>query len=225
MLYHVRNYFSIKYTHIGVLFCFVVVTLRWTNLVNTTIHLFYISQSTIQNRNVHISVLNGALWDMGLVHCGVCEWGHFLVGSCPVVLLQGCITGTVKWTRRIEVTSTDTKLRQNSLTHWGRDKMAAISHVFNCIFLNENIWILIGVSLKFVLKGPMNKKPPLVQIMACRWRGTKPLFESNESLVYCITWPQWVKAWPNACKTGISTRYWEKGNVIVFIHSGRYDVL
>ena len=24
------------------------------------------------NRNVHISVLNGALWDMGQVHCGIC---------------------------------------------------------------------------------------------------------------------------------------------------------
>ena len=30
-------------------------------------------QYTIQNRNVHISVLNGALWDMELVHCGICE--------------------------------------------------------------------------------------------------------------------------------------------------------
>ena len=32
-------------------------------------------QWTIQNRNVHISVLNGALWDMGWVHCGNCEIG------------------------------------------------------------------------------------------------------------------------------------------------------
>ena len=38
-------------------------------------HLFHISQCTIQNRNVHISVLNGALWDMEQVHCGVCEIG------------------------------------------------------------------------------------------------------------------------------------------------------
>ena len=27
-------------------------------------HLFHIPQCTIENRNVHISVLNGALWDM-----------------------------------------------------------------------------------------------------------------------------------------------------------------
>ena len=30
-------------------------------------------QCTIQNRNVHISVLNGALWDMGQVCCGIWE--------------------------------------------------------------------------------------------------------------------------------------------------------
>ena len=39
--------------------------------------LFHITQCTIQNRNVHISVLNGALWDMEPVHCGIC--GIFLL--------------------------------------------------------------------------------------------------------------------------------------------------
>ena len=33
-------------------------------ITNTTMQLFHITQCTIQNRNVHISVLNGALWDM-----------------------------------------------------------------------------------------------------------------------------------------------------------------
>ena len=32
-------------------------------------HLSYIPQYTIQNRNVLISVLDGVLWDMGQVHC------------------------------------------------------------------------------------------------------------------------------------------------------------
>ena len=39
-------------------------------------HLFHIPQCSIQNRNVHISVLNGALWDMEQVHSGICELGH-----------------------------------------------------------------------------------------------------------------------------------------------------
>ena len=37
---------------------------------------------------------------------------------------------------------------------------------FKCIFLNENIWISIKISLKFVPKGPINNIPALVQIMA-----------------------------------------------------------
>ena len=38
-------------------------------------HLFHIAQCSIQSRNVHISVLNGALWDMEQVHSGICEIG------------------------------------------------------------------------------------------------------------------------------------------------------
>ena len=39
------------------------------------------------------------------------------------------------------------------------DKMAAIlaDNIFKCIFLNEETLILIKISLKFVLKGPINK--------------------------------------------------------------------
>ena len=33
---------------------------------------------TIQNKNVHIYVLTGALWDMGQVHCGICEFGFII---------------------------------------------------------------------------------------------------------------------------------------------------
>ena len=39
-------------------------------------HLFHIPQCSIENRNVHISVLNGALWDMEQVHSGICELGQ-----------------------------------------------------------------------------------------------------------------------------------------------------
>ena len=35
-------------------------------------------------------------------------------------------------------------------------------YIFECIFLNENVWIPIGISLKFVLKGPFNNIPALV---------------------------------------------------------------
>ena len=49
--------------------------------------------------------------------------------------------------------------------------------MFKCIFLNENIWNLIIISLKFVPEGPINNIPALVQIMAWRRSGDEPLSE------------------------------------------------
>ena len=45
---------------------------------------------------------------------------------------------------------------------------------FETIFLNENVRILIKVSLKFVPKGPFNNIPSSVQIMAWRQPGQIP---------------------------------------------------
>ena len=65
------------------------------------------------------------------------------------------------------------------LTHLPLNKMDAIlaDDIFKCIFLNENVWISIKISLKFVPKGPIDNKPALVQVMAWRLRGDKPLPE------------------------------------------------
>ena len=49
--------------------------------------------------------------------------------------------------------------------------------IFNCIFLNINIWISINISLNFFPKGQINYIPALVHIMAWRWPGDKPLSE------------------------------------------------
>ena len=51
------------------------------------------------------------------------------------------------------------------------------NNIFKCIFLNENAWILINISLKFVPKGPINTILVLVQIMAWCQPGDKPLSE------------------------------------------------
>ena len=61
-------------------------------------------------------------------------------------------------------------LGHRQLTDWGRHKMAAIlqTALFKCIFFNENIRILIKISLKFVPKGPVNNIPALGQKMT--WR-------------------------------------------------------
>ena len=59
------------------------------------------------------------------------------------------------------------------------DKMAAIMSDDNvkCIFFNENVRILIKISLNFVPKGEINDIPALLQIMVWRWPGDKPLSE------------------------------------------------
>ena len=69
-------------------------------------------------------------------------------------------------------------------------------NTFKHIFMNENVRISIKNSLKFVPKGPINNNPVLVQIMAWRRSGNKPLSEPvMVSLLthICVTRPQWVK--------------------------------
>ena len=56
--------------------------------------------------------------------------------------------------------------------------------------------ISIKISLKFVPKGPINNIQVLVQVMAWRQPGDKPLTEPMvvKLLMHtCVTWPQWVK--------------------------------
>ena len=68
--------------------------------------------------------------------------------------------------------------------------------IFKCIFVNENVWLSIKISLKFVPKGSINNIPSLVQIMAWHRPGDKPLFEPMMVSLrthICVTRPQWVK--------------------------------
>ena len=68
---------------------------------------------------------------------------------------------------------------------------------FKRILLNENVRISIRISLKFVPKGPINNIPALVQIMAWRCPGDKPLSEPvMVSLLthICVTRSQWVNS-------------------------------
>ena len=85
--------------------------------------------------------------------------------------------------------------------------------IFKCIFLNENVWIWIKISLMFVHKGPINKIPALVQIMAWRRPGDKPLSEPmliSLPTHICVTRPQWVNNGAAWCCTvcNFSIRWW-----------------
>ena len=72
--------------------------------------------------------------------------------------------------------------------------------ILKCIFLNENIWISIKISLKFVPKGPINNIPALVKAMAWRRPGDKPLSETMMVRLpthICVARPQLtlIPAW------------------------------
>ena len=79
------------------------------------------------------------------------------------------------------------------LTHWGRDKMAAVSQTTFSYALSRISNI---ISLKFVLRGQINNIPALAQIMAWHRPGAKPLSKPvmvRSPTLICVTWPQWVK--------------------------------
>ena len=95
--------------------------------------------------------------------------------------------------RVIQATQTATtaintlKPRQNG-RHFADD-------IFKCIFLNENVWTSLKISLTFVPNVRINNIPALVQIMAWRRPGDKPLSEPMIVRLpthICVTRPQWV---------------------------------
>ena len=65
--------------------------------------------------------------------------------------------------------------------------------IFICIFLNENVWKSIKISLKFIPESPINNTPALVQIVAWGRPGDKPLSEPMMVSLpthMCVTRPQ-----------------------------------
>ena len=113
----------------------------------------------------------------------------WLIPSNSVHSIGGQITGTmVSPTPHLYQSLNTLRPRQNG-RHFTDD-------IFKCILLYENAWI--PISLKFVPKGPINNIPALVEIMAWRRPGDKPL--SGPMMVrlpthICVTRPQWVKMW------------------------------
>ena len=68
--------------------------------------------------------------------------------------------------------------------------------IFKWIFLNENVWISIEISLKLVPSVPNNSIPALVHIMAWWLTGDKPVSEPMPVCLLthiCITRHEWVK--------------------------------
>ena len=70
----------------------------------------------------------------------------------------------------------------NTLRPWQNEGIFA-NDMLKHIFLNENDYILIKISLKFVPHIQINNIPSLVQKMALRGSGDKPL---SEPMIFCL---------------------------------------
>ena len=135
--------------------------------------------AVIVTKNTPYLTLTGELW-------GVCC--EYLRGNWP------CYNGTTLCLTHWPLGNFNEVLVNTLRPRQNRRHFA--DYVFKCNFLNENVWIPIKISLKFVPKGPIDDIPTLVQIMAWRQPGDKPLSEpSMVSLLthICVTRPQWVK--------------------------------
>ena len=114
--------------------------------------------------------------------------------SIPSLLMPWCLTSPGHKQPWYWASSHGIFCFQTTDGHWGLRKIAHIllttffntlrprrnghhfaDDIFKCIFLNENISISIKISLQFVPKCPINNIPVLVQIMARRCSGDKPL--------------------------------------------------
>ena len=108
-------------------------------------------------------------------HCRRGTWKH-------------CLWNAANWSRGRWVNTL--RPRQNG-RHFPDD-------IFKCISLDENVSISLSISLKFVSKVRINNIQPLVQIMAWRRSGDKPLSEPvmvSLLMHICVTRPLWVKHW------------------------------
>ena len=68
---------------------------------------------------------------------------------------------------------------------------------YQCIFMSENVWIAIKITLKFISMCTINNILALVQIMAWCRAGDKPFSEPMlVSLLthICVIRPQWVNS-------------------------------
>ena len=144
-----------------------------------------------------------SLWGETTSDLGVSNIGHWSVAcsltiSVPVYGRPAGILGYQRnileqlgWSKKSNLTQTplchtrgpcpvwhiDTlRLRQNG-GHFADD-------IFKYISLNENFWILNEISLEYVPMGLIDNMAALVQIMAWRWTGDKPL---SEPISVCCT--------------------------------------
>ena len=120
-------------------------------------HLFHIPQCSIQNRNVKLSVLNVALWDMKQVHSGICQKGQLdndtfhphVVGffhwywaiRLPINQADTIIKCIIQITRTAFITQTN-QITQNraDVSYHNAFQSVMITNVINHIMITNQTW-------------------------------------------------------------------------------------
>ena len=126
---------------------------------------------------------------------------HFEQKNVPKQPRTFCHIGLVQERRNVIATALELRLSCINTLRPRQNGRHFTDDVFKCIFLNENVRILLKIPLKFVPKGPINNIPSLVQVMAWRRPGDKPLSEPmmvSLTTHICVTRPQWVN--PLTCQ-------------------------
>ena len=77
-------------------------------------------------------------------------------------------------------------ITSSPLSHNGR---YFADNTLKCMFVNEYFFILIRILLKFATKGEIDNKPALVQVMAWRRTGDKPLPEPMLTQINDVSMP------------------------------------
>ena len=122
------------------------------------------------------------------------QWFKFIIIAVLLLQDQDCLIWNMNimlGTASITTYNINTLRPRQNGCHFADD-------TFKHIFLSEIFRILIKISLKFFPMGPINNIPALVQIMAWRRPGDKPLSEPmlvNLLTHICVTRPQWVNLW------------------------------
>ena len=166
--------------------------------------LLFVLKSIQANNKETISCIIGPLcaWIL-LMIVGFCAERSVMwkVCSCHDVII--CVNGIII-TERMSCYQVFTMQRNSTLSksilntlRLKQNGRHFANNIFKCISLDENVWILIKISLKFILKGPNNNIDitALVQIMAWCWQGDKPFSEPmmvSLLMRICVSQLQWV---------------------------------
>ena len=95
------------------------------------------------------------------------KWQRWLLYNCSIETIDDIPKAAYIWSHHVSI---------NTL-RLGKNGRHFLDDIFKRIFVIENTWISIEISLKFVPWGSINDIPALVQIIVWRRPGDKPLSE------------------------------------------------